>query len=206
MRILGIDPGLQTTGYAVLESSPTGPKVCDAGVVRSAEGRDPADMAQRIKTLYDGVCEVLDEWKPGVMVVEQLYAHYEHPRTSILMAHARGAYFLAGAQRGIPVFSYASTKVKKLVTGNGHAGKEQMQYAIARELGLAGPPEPHDVADALAIALCHYFASGGIVGSARGATFTGVNMKALLGETENAEPDPDDLTDDEDEDTGAKSA
>ena len=187
-RILGIDPGLQTTGYAVLEVAAAGPKVCDAGVVRSAEGRDAADMARRIKTLYDGVCEVLDEWKPGVMVVEQLYAHYDHPRTSILMAHARGAYFLAGAQRGIPVFSYASTKVKKLVTGNGHAGKEQMQYAIARELGLAGPPEPHDVADALAIALCHYFASGGVVGSARGATFTGVNMKALMGD------DPDEVS------------
>ena len=181
MRILGIDPGLQTTGYAVLEVTAAGPKVCDAGVVRSAVGRDAADMARRIKTLYDGVCEVLDEWKPGVMVVEQLYAHYDHPRTSILMAHARGAYFLAGAQRDIPVFSYAATKVKKLVTGNGHAGKEQMQYAIARELGLAGPPEPHDVADALAIALCHYFASGGVVGSARGATFMGVNMKAILG-------------------------
>ena len=188
MRILGIDPGLQTTGYAVLEVTAAGPKVCDAGVVRSAEGRDAADMARRIKALYDGVCEVLDEWKPGVMVVEQLYAHYDHPRTSILMAHARGAYFLAGAQRDIPVFSYAATKVKKLVTGNGHAGKEQMQYAIARELGLAGPPEPHDVADALAIALCHYFASGGVVGSARGATFTGVNMKAILAN------DPDDIS------------
>ena len=94
------------------------------------------------------------------MAVEQLYAHYDHPRTAILMAHARGAFFLAGAQRGIPVLSYAATKVKKLVTGSGRASKEQMQHAVARELGLAKLPEPHDVADALAIALCHYFASG----------------------------------------------
>jgi crossover junction endodeoxyribonuclease RuvC len=115
------------------------------------------------------------------MVVEQLYAHYEHPRTAILMAHARGAFFLAGAQRGIPVLSYAATRVKKLVTGNGRAGKEQMQYAIARELGLAGPPEPHDVADALAIALCHCFASGPFIRGASSAVFTGVNEKALLG-------------------------
>jgi crossover junction endodeoxyribonuclease RuvC len=80
--------------------------------------------------------------------------------------------------------------VKKVVTGSGRASKEQMQHAIARELGLAGPPEPHDVADALGIALCHYFASGsGIMGGARKATFTGVNLKALLGD------DPDDLTD-----------
>jgi crossover junction endodeoxyribonuclease RuvC len=148
-------------------------------------------MARRVKTLYDGVCEVLDEWRPGVMVVEQLYAHYAHPRTAILMAHARGAYFLAGAQRGISVLSYAATKVKKLVTGSGRAGKEQVQHAITRELGLAKLPEPHDVADALAVALCHYFSSGGVIRGPRSATFTGVNTKALHG------PDPD-VIDDED--------
>jgi crossover junction endodeoxyribonuclease RuvC len=180
-RILGIDPGLQVTGYAVLEPSDRGPRVCEAGVVRSAEGRDPADMARRVKTLYDGLCEVLDQWRPAVMAVEQLYAHYDHPRTAILMAHARGVYFLAGAQRGIPVLSYAASKVKKLVTGSGRASKEQMQHAIARELGLAGPPEPHDVADALAVALCHYFAGGGVLRGTTGAVFTGVNVSALLG-------------------------
>src|SRR6185312_8560628 len=143
-RILGIDPGLQVAGYAVLEASERGPIVCDAGVVRS--DKDAADLAVRLKTLYDGIAEVLDEWQPGAVAVEQLYAHYEHPRTAILMAHARGAFFLAGAQRGIPVLSYASTKVKKLITGSGRAGKEQMQHAIARQLGLAKLPEPHDVA------------------------------------------------------------
>jgi len=185
-RILGIDPGLQTTGYGVLGPGDGGPRVLDAGVVRSAAGRDPADMARRVKTLYDGVCEVLDEWRPTVVVVEQLYAHYAHPRTAILMAHARGAYFLAGAQRGIPVYSYAATKVKKLVTGSGRAGKEQMQHAVAKQLGLAAPPEPHDVADALAIALCHYFACGGLGRGTTFATVTGVNTAALHG------TDPDD--------------
>jgi crossover junction endodeoxyribonuclease RuvC len=190
MKILGLDPGLQTTGYAVLEVGDAGPKVLDAGVIRSAEGRDAPDMARRVRVLYDGLCEVLDEWAPDAMAVEQLYAHYDHPRTAILMAHARGAYFLAGAQRDIPVLSYAATKVKKLVTGSGRASKEQMQYAIARELGLAKPPEPHDVADALAIALCHYFASGkGVMGGKLGATFTGVNREALFGS------DPDDTDD-----------
>jgi crossover junction endodeoxyribonuclease RuvC len=193
--VLGLDPGLQTTGYGVLEITDRGPRVVDAGVIRSTEGRDPADMAQRLKALYDGLCEVLTEWQPSAMAVEQLYAHYEHPRTAILMAHARGVYLLAGAQHNIPVISYASTKVKKVVTGSGHASKEQMQHAIARELGLPGPPEPHDVADALGIALCHYFATAGsgVMGGARGATFTGVNLKALLG----AEPDPDDLTEED---------
>jgi crossover junction endodeoxyribonuclease RuvC len=198
-RVLGLDPGLQTTGYGVLEFTDRGPRVVDAGVIRSAEGRDPADMARRVKALYDGLCEVLSEWKPSAMAVEQLYAHYDHPRTAILMAHARGVFFLAGAQHNIPVSSYAPAKVKKLVTGSGRASKEQMQHAIARDLGLAGPPEPHDVADALGIALCHYFATNnGPMAGARGATFTGVNMQVLLGS------DPDDLS--EDEDTGAKSA
>jgi crossover junction endodeoxyribonuclease RuvC len=187
-RILGLDPGLQVTGYAVLEAAEAGPKVCEAGVIRSISGQNPADMAQRIRTLYDGLCEILDQWKPRAMAIEQLYAHYDHPRTAILMAHARGAFFLAGAQRNIPVLSYASTKVKKLVTGSGRASKEQMQHAIARELRLEKPPEPHDVADALAVALCHYFASGnGITGGSRSVTFTGVNRAALSG------PDPDDL-------------
>ena len=188
MRILGLDPGLQTTGYAVLEIAETGPKVRDAGVIRSAAGRDAPDMAHRILALYDGLCEVLEEWKPAAMAIEQLYAHYEHPRTAILMAHARGAFFLAGAQRDIPVLSYAATKVKKLVTGSGRASKEQMQHAIARELGLKKLPEPHDVADALAVALCHHFASGkGMMGGKLKATFTGVNREALFG------PDPDEV-------------
>lgn len=188
LRILGLDPGLQTTGYGILEATERGPRVAEAGVIRSVEGRDPADMARRLKALYDGLCEVLEQWQPAAMAVEQLYAHYDHPRTAILMAHARGVFFLAGAQRNIPVISYASTKVKKLITGSGRASKEQMQHAITRELGLSAIPEPHDVADALAIALCHYFATNSgksVMGGARAATFTGINMQALLG----ADPD-----------------
>lgn len=182
--ILGLDPGLETTGYGVLDLTSAGPQVAEAGVIRSAVGRDPADMGDRVKSLYDGVLEVLDQWQPTAVAVEQLFAHYDHPRTAILMAHARGVYFLAAAQRGIPVFSYPPTRVKKTVTGHGRANKEQMQYAVMRELGLDKPPEPHDVADALAIALCHIFASGHVVNGARSATFTGVNTKALFGEPE----------------------
>ena len=184
-RILGIDPGLQVAGYAVLEASDGGPVIRDAGVVRS-DSPGAADLATRVKSLFDGIVEVMDEWRPHAMAVEQLYAHYEHPRTAILMAHARGAFLLAGAQRGIPVVSSAATKVKKLVTGSGRAGKEQMQHAIARELGLKKLPEPHDVADALGIALCHLIASRGSFGGSRGATITGVNTSAF-------ESDPDEI-------------
>lgn len=187
-RILGLDPGLQVTGYGVLDHMPAGPKHREAGILRSAhDGRDPSDMAQRVKALYDGLVEVLDEWKPTVMVVEQLYAHYDHPRTAILMAHARGCFFLAGAQRGIPVLSYPTTHVKKTVTGHGRASKEQMQNAIMRELGLSKLPEPHDVSDALAVALCHYYAtSSALPGGSRAVTFTGVNKRKLFGEKDEA--------------------
>src|SRR4051812_4399485 len=152
MHILGLDPGLLTTGYAVLECTPGMKHISEAGVIRS---NPDGTTAERLKVLYDGLIEVIEQWQPGAMAVEQLYAHYDHPRTAILMAHARGCYFLAGAQAGIPVMSYPSTRVKKLITGHGRATKEQMQYAVMRELGLAKLPEPHDVADALAIALCH---------------------------------------------------
>jgi crossover junction endodeoxyribonuclease RuvC len=157
VRILGIDPGLQVTGYAVLQTRHGSPQVCEAGVIRGAEGRAPTDMAQRLRHLYDGIVEVLDQFQPGVVVVEQLFAHYDHPRTAILMAHARGVLFLAAAQRGLPVVSYNATRIKKTITGNGRASKEQVQRTIQRELGLAKLPEPPDVADALAAALCHHY-------------------------------------------------
>jgi crossover junction endodeoxyribonuclease RuvC len=156
-RILGLDPGLQVTGYAVLESRNGSPHICEAGIVRGTEGREPTDMAQRLRHLYDGIVEVFEQYRPGVVVVEQLFAHYEHPRTAILMAHARGVLFLAAGQRGLPVVSYNATRIKKTITGNGRASKEQVQRTIQRELGLPKLPEPPDVADALAAALCHYY-------------------------------------------------
>src|SRR5262245_29691827 len=159
-RVLGLDPGLQVTGYAVVEARPRGPYVCEAGIIRTAEGRATTDLAHRVGVLYDGIVEVLEQFQPEVMAVEQLFAHYAHPRTAILMAHARGVLLLAGAQRGLPVVSYSAPRIKKVITGNGRAGKEQMQLAIQRELGLPALPQPHDVADALAAALCHYHVQG----------------------------------------------
>ncbi len=156
-RILGIDPGLQITGYGVLESGAVGPLVCEAGVIRTAQGRETPDMAPRVHSLYTGIVEVIEQFRPQVMVVEQLYAHYDHPRTAILMAHARGVIFLAAAQHEVPVISYNATRIKKTITGHGRASKDQVQLTIQRELHLARVPEPPDVADALAAALCHYY-------------------------------------------------
>jgi crossover junction endodeoxyribonuclease RuvC len=157
-RILGVDPGLQVAGYAVVEGRPRGPHVCEAGIVRTSPGRATTDVAARVRVLYDGIVEVIGQLRPAVMVVEQLFAHYAHPRTAILMAHARGVILLAAAQHDLPVIHYTASRVKKTITGHGRASKEQMQFTMQRELGLPRLPEPNDVADALAVALCHYYA------------------------------------------------
>lgn len=161
LRVLGIDPGLQITGYAVVEGSARSPKVCEAGVIRSDAVRAGSGAsegtAKRICSLYEGIVEVMEQFAPEVMALEQLYAHYQHPRTAILMAHARGVILLAAAQRQVPVVSYNATHIKKTITGNGHAAKDQVQRTIQRELGLKTLPAPPDVADALATALCHYY-------------------------------------------------
>ncbi|MCX7702380.1 MAG: crossover junction endodeoxyribonuclease RuvC [Gemmataceae bacterium] len=154
--ILGLDPGLQVTGYALLEEGHSGPRVREAGVIRVPQRGGGDGLAHRLQHLYDSVVELVEQFRPAVLAVEQLYAHYKHPRTAILMGHARGVLLLAGAQRGLQVASFPATTVKKTITGNGRAPKSQMQLAVQRELGLACLPEPSDVADALAVALCQY--------------------------------------------------
>ncbi len=152
-KILGIDPGLNITGYGVLEITVKGPKLTEGGIIR---GGSDHSLEARLRELFSGLNEVLDAFQPAAMAIEELYSHYERPRTAILMGHARGVLCLAAAQRQIPIMHYAATQVKRMLTGNGRAPKSQMQLAICRELGLAAPPEPPDVADALAIALCHH--------------------------------------------------
>ena len=152
-RVVGIDPGLGVTGYAVVE--PTGRKyyVVEAGVIRGASSKET--MSSRLELIHRGVLEILDAFPASALALEQVHSHVRHPRTAILMAHARGVIMLAAALRGVPVHGYAATRIKKTLTGSGKAPKEQMQHAVKTELGLDHLPEPHDVADACAVALCH---------------------------------------------------
>jgi len=161
-RVLGIDPGLNVTGYAVVEPSPGGPVVVEAGVIRPRSAR--AGMGQRLREIHQGILEVLEAFPPGSVALERIHSHVRFPRTAILMAHARGAIMLAAAQRQTPVFGYAATRIKKTLTGNGQAPKAQIQHAIMTELGLERLPEPHDVADACAVALCHFYVSRNLRG------------------------------------------
>jgi len=146
--ILGIDPGLERTGYAVIDAASR--RVIDAGLVRT--DRD-VGLARRLADIHAGLSEVLEEHRISLMAVEDLYAHYKHPRTAILMGHARGAVLLLAAQRGITVKSLPATLIKKTVTGSGRASKPQMQRAMMATLKLTQLPEPPDVADAMAIGL-----------------------------------------------------
>jgi len=152
MRVLGVDPGLQVTGYGLLEASGPRARVVEGGVVRSDE-REP--LEQRLRRIHGALREIARELAPDVIAVEELYSHYRHPVTAILMGHARGVMFLAAAELGVPVVSYGATRIKKALTGHGRASKEQVQRMVQSTLRLKELPQPADVADALAVALCH---------------------------------------------------
>jgi crossover junction endodeoxyribonuclease RuvC len=115
MRILGIDPGLNITGYGVLEkvAGTQAPKLLEGGVVRG--GGSDEELSDRLREIHNGIAEVITAHQPNAVAIEQLYSHYEHPRTSILMGHARGVIVLAAALARIPVFSYNATQIKKNV-------------------------------------------------------------------------------------------
>ena len=151
MRILGIDPGLRLTGYGVIDWRPVRPPLVDGGVIRLTL---KTPLADRLVELERELEALLDEHKPEVCAVELLYSHYNHPRTAILMGHARGVVLLAARRRGLQVEQFAANRIKQSVTGHGHASKTQMQRAVQSQWNLPALPDPPDVADALAVAFC----------------------------------------------------
>ncbi len=151
MRILGIDPGLNICGYACLEARMLREHLIEAGFVRIDRHMT---LEQRLDQIAKDLDNLLDLLKPELVAVEELYAHYAHPRTAILMGHARGVILQRCAARDLEVKPFSATKIKKATTGNGHASKEQMQRSVQHIMNLAELPEPNDVADAIAVALC----------------------------------------------------
>ena len=155
IRIVGFDPGLNITGYGVIEVLPDQQvRLVEAGTIRP-KGKD--DIEERLHVIHSGVCEILEAFGPQSMAIEQLFVHVRFPKTAILMGHARGVICLAAAQKRIELHHYLPNRVKSMLTGSGHAGKEQMQLAVQRELRLKARPEPADAADALAIALADFY-------------------------------------------------
>ena len=151
MRILGIDPGLQVCGYACLDSDGDLGTIVEAGVLRT-EGELP--LERRLNQIAEDIETLLSRFRPEVVAVEELYSHYAHPRTAILMGHARGVILQKSAAAGLEVKSFSATRIKKSLTGNGRASKEQVQRTMQTILALPEVPKPNDVADAMAVALC----------------------------------------------------
>jgi crossover junction endodeoxyribonuclease RuvC len=173
MRILGIDPGTRLTGYGCVET-PTrggtaraagrgaavgargavgrggGEVLVEAGVIR-LNGDKPLD--QRLVELEADLVELVERLRPGVLAVEAVFSHVRFPAAAITMGHARGVILLVGRRAGLELVEIRPAEVKKSIAASGRAGKDQIQRAIQGEFGLAEPPSPPDVADALAIAL-----------------------------------------------------
>ncbi len=160
MRILGIDPGLQTTGYGIIEDRNL--KIVEAGVIKTTAN---TPIQNRLKKIFDSISDIIEEHKPAVLVLEKIYSHYKHPTTAILMGHARAVICLACGINGVNLISYPSTKIKKAVTGNGHASKQQVQRMVQNVFKLKNLPDPVDVSDALAMTVAYcYLCRGARVG------------------------------------------
>lgn len=173
---MGIDPGLTRCGLSVLQTG-KGRQVIPVavGVVRTPSN---ADLPERLLRLSNAVNEWLDDYAPDVVAMERIF---ERSNVSTVMhtAHAVGVMVLAAAQRGIPVYMYTPSEVKKAISGNGRADKKQMTAMITRILGLSAPPKPADAADALAIAVCHCWRAPLLARTQAAATLTGRRGQGL---------------------------
>ena len=153
MRILGIDPGTRITGWGCVEGDRDRPRLVEAGVFRLA-GSSPPPLPVRLVELHADITALIASLSPDTVAMEGLFAHYKHPATAIVMGHARGVLMLAIQQSGLPLVELKPAEVKKSLVGHGRAGKRQMQETIRDQFALPELPEPPDVADALAVALC----------------------------------------------------
>ena len=152
MIILGIDPGLATTGYGLIAISQS--VVClDYGVLTTAAG---LPLADRLCRLFAAIQTLITRWKPDQAAIESLF-FYKNTKTALQVAQARGVCLLALRQQGILCTDYTPLQVKSSVTGYGSAKKNQMQYMVQKLLRLPKKPSPDDAADGLALALCHHY-------------------------------------------------
>lgn len=149
MRILGIDPGLQATGFGVIEKSGQRLAYVASGRVRPGRGT----LAERLKVLLEGLAEVIAAHRPHEVVIEKVFVNV-NAQSTLALGQARGAAVCAAVLAGLPVAEYTALQVKQAVVGNGQAKKDQVQHMVKRLLALAGEPSA-DAADALACAICH---------------------------------------------------
>ncbi len=156
VRIIGIDPGLNVTGYGLIETFNAQIKLSEAGIIRLPRS-DGDNLPERLRSLFEELRQLLMEFHPQMMCLEEVYSHAFYPQTAILMSHARGVICLAARLASVPVKSLSAKRIKQSVTGNGNASKLQVQRAVRHFFSLERTPHPPDVADALAAALCYAY-------------------------------------------------
>jgi crossover junction endodeoxyribonuclease RuvC len=149
--VLGIDCGSAITGWAYLQDTHNNLQHINSGAILTPKG---LDMALRLKLIHDQLLEVIELYKPTEMAVEELF-FFRNQTTIIPVAQARGVILYTGAEKGVTVFGYTPLQVKSAVTGYGRAEKKQVQFMVTKILKLKQTPKPDDVADAIAIAICH---------------------------------------------------
>ncbi|MFZ5596172.1 MAG: crossover junction endodeoxyribonuclease RuvC [Bacillota bacterium] len=153
MLILGIDPGTAITGFGVVDYTGNSFRVYEYGCVRT----DPSlDLSLRLNAIHRELTGLISRRRPDHFAVEELFFN-KNAKTALAVGHARGVAMLAAVQAGVPVFEYTPLQVKQAVVGNGRAAKEQVQFMVRALLALKEIPRPDDVADALAVAVCHAF-------------------------------------------------
>ncbi len=148
-RILGIDPGSRITGFGIIERVEGRLAYVESGCIRAGDG----DFAGRLKTIYDGLREIVETYQPNHVAIEQVFMH-RNPDSAIKLGQARGAAICAVMSLGLTVSEYTPAEIKQATVGKGNASKEQVQHMVKSLLKLPGTPQA-DAADALAVALCH---------------------------------------------------
>jgi crossover junction endodeoxyribonuclease RuvC len=151
MRVLGIDCGSRVTGYGVIDTDGADCVFVRCGVIRS-KSADP--IANRLKSIYDGIFEIIREFQPDAAAFESLF-YATNVQSALKLGHVRGVSIFAAVEANLPVFEYSPLEVKSAVTGYGRAEKPQVQQMVRALLKLNAPPEPYDASDALAVAICH---------------------------------------------------
>jgi crossover junction endodeoxyribonuclease RuvC len=151
VRVFGIDPGSERTGYGCVESDGRRHRLVTCGAVSTGGA---GDFPARLAAIHDALLAELRACRPAVVAIESLF-HAVNVRSALKLGHARGVAMLAAVAAGVPVVEYSPSEVKLAVVGYGRAEKAQVQQMIKLLLGLERPPTPHDAADALAVALCH---------------------------------------------------
>ena len=151
MRVFGIDPGSERTGYGCVETDGSRHRIVTCGAISAPAS---ASFSERLFEIHRRLVELLAECRPESVAIESIF-YATNVRSALKLGHARGVAMLAGAQAGLTVVEYTPAEIKRAVVGYGRAEKQQVQHMVKLLLGLATVPSPHDAADALAVAICH---------------------------------------------------